>query len=660
MIVSVKERVAAVIEDATKITAPQAEINTPWSTIGYLTYKRTYSRKLTEDAKEDGPTEEFPDTVERVLNACDTQLKVGFSAGERERLRGYLLGLKGSVAGRFWWQLGTGTVERLGLASLQNCAFCVVDSPIVPFTWCMDFLALGSGVGYNIQRKNVEKLPAVREWFRAPTRVNDGGADFIIPDSREGWVRFLAKTLKAAFLSTGPTKGTFTYSTQVVRGKGTPIKGFGGVASGPEDLVWGIGKISEVLLKRSGKKVRPIDCLDIMNIIGHIIVAGNVRRSAQIALGDCDDIEFLLAKRWDIGKIPSWRAMSNNTVVCDDIRDLHEYFWDSYEVGGEPLGLLNLKLARKVGRLGEDKYPDPEVQGVNPCAEQTLAPYESCCLAEVFLPNVNNKEEFLDILTLLYRINKHSLLMDCHHPETEAIVHNNMRMGIGLTGILQATPEQMSWLNEGYEHLRDYDTRYSTLHGFNKSIKLTTIKPSGTLSLLPGVTPGIHPGYAQYMFRRIRIATDNALVDLCKAHGYPVEFQKNQDGTDDYNTVVVTFPFSYPEGTKLAKEMTALDQLREVRKMQEVWSDNSVSCTVYFKKEELPAIKEHLSRHYKNTYKSLSFLLHNDHGFLQAPYEEVTKEQYETLMAKTTPITRIGMAEFIGADECAGGHCPIK
>ena len=633
---------------------------TPWSSVGYLTFKRTYSRKFNPEDSDLAPTEEFIDTINRVISASDKQLHCGFSKEEEDRLRGYLLKLKGSVAGRFWWQLGTPTVDRLGLASLQNCAFTVVDHPIVPFTWCMDMLALGAGVGYNIQKVHVDKLPAVREWFRAPTRVDNGGADFIIPDSREGWVRFLAKTLKAAFLSERKEKGSFTYSTQVVRGKGTPIKGFGGVASGPEDLCWGIGKISEILIRRSGKKVRPIDCLDIMNIIGHIIVAGNVRRSAQIALGDADDIEFLLAKRWSIGKIPSWRAMSNNTVVCDDIRDLHEYFWDSFEVAGEPLGLFNLKLSRKVGRLGETQYPDPEVMGVNPCAEQTLAPYETCCLAEVFLPNVITKEEFLDILTLLYRINKHSLLLSCHHPETDAIVHKNMRMGIGLTGVLQASKEQLSWLDGGYEHLRDYDKRYSQLHGLNQSVKLTTIKPSGTLSLLPGVTPGIHPGYSQYMFRRIRVAAEHSLVDVCKSYGYPVEYQKNSDGTDDYNTIVVTFPFAYPEGTKLAKDMTAIDQLKEVKKMQEQWSDNSVSCTVYYRKEELPAIKEYLGKHYKSNYKSLSFLQHSEHGFLQAPYEEVTKEQYDDLVSKTKLISSVASAEFEGADECALGVCPVR
>lgn len=309
------------------------KIKTLWSSVGYLTYKRTYSRRVEGEDR----TEEFPETIQRVIDACRDQLKCGFTSEEEYRLREYFLKLKGSVAGRFLWQLGTQTVSRYGLASLQNCAFTVVDGPIRPFCWAMDMLSLGSGVGYNIQRKHVDKLPQVKPWFTPPTRVDDGGADFIIPDSREGWVKFLGKTLKAAFLSDSPEKGTFTYSTQCIRGKGTPIKGFGGVASGPEELCWGINEISKLLVKRIGKKVRPIDTLDIMNIIGYIIVAGNVRRSAQIAIGDPDDIEYLLSKRWDLGSIPKWRSMSNNSVVCSDLSELHEYFWEGYCGRGEPL-----------------------------------------------------------------------------------------------------------------------------------------------------------------------------------------------------------------------------------------------------------------------------------------------------------------------------------
>lgn len=295
------------------------------------------------------------------------------------------------------------------------------------------------------------------------------------------------------------------------------------------------------------------------------------------------------------------------------------------------------------------------------CAEQSLNPYETCCLAEVFLPNIESKEEFLDILELLYRINKHSLTLKSHHPETERVVHKNMRMGIGLTGILQATEEQNSWMDEGYEYLRDFDDRYSEIKEFNRSIKLTTVKPSGTLSLLPGVTPGIHPAYARYMYRRIRIAAGHELVNQCRKAGYPIEYVQNFDGSEDYNTVVVTFPFAYPENTKLAKDMTALDQLREIKRLQEKWSDNSVSCTIYYRKEEIPAIREYLQKHYRNNHKSLSFLLHSEHGFAQAPYEEITKEQYDELVSRTSIITSISEAlEFDESAECASGHCPTR
>ncbi len=636
------------------------EIVTPFSSVGYLTYKRTYSRRLNENDA-DSPTEEFEDTINRVVEGARKQLGCGFTLDEEQRLKRYMLELKGTVAGRFLWQLGTDTVGKLGGASLQNCAFKVVNSPVEPFTWAMDLLMLGSGVGYNIQKQNVEKLPPVNENFVRPTRLDAADADFIVPDSREGWVALLGKTLKAAFLAHKSGKQTFSYSTQLIRSKGAPIKGFGGTASGPEDLVWGIGKIGEILEKRAGKWLRPVDCLDIMNIIGAVVVAGNVRRSAQIAIGDADDVEYLLAKRWDLGNIPSWRAMSNNSVVCHDIGDLHDFFWDGYEGKGEPYGLINLKLSRKVGRLGETQYPDPEVQGYNPCAEQSLADGETCCLAEIYLPNITSKEELADVAKLLYRVNKHSLALPFHLKVTEEIVHKNMRMGIGITGVLQSSEEQKTWLKDVYTQLREFDKEYSAKNGFPESIKITTVKPSGTLSLLPGVTPGCHPAYARYMIRRIRISANHPLVQTCRDHGYPVEYQQNFDGSEDRSTMVVSFPFRHPDNAVLAKDMTALDQLETIKWLQSEWSDNSVSCTVYYRMEELPEIKKYLKKNYKTNHKSLSFLLHNEHGFKQAPLEEITKEQYDELVAKTRLITSISSLD-IGLDdaECASGACPVR
>src|SRR5210317_1835530 len=632
-------------------------IETPWSSIGYITYKRTYARRLNE-GDGNSATEEFKDTVGRVVSAANNQLGCDFDAEEQARLEKYLLELKGTVAGRFLWQLGTSTVDRLGLASLQNCAFTVVDDPVRPFTWAMDLLMLGSGVGYNIQRKNVEKLPIVNVHFTSPFRLDTADADFIVPDSREGWVKLLGKTLKAAFLSDKP--GSFSYSTINIRGQGTPIKGFGGTASGAEILCKGIAQISDVLTKRAGKKIRPVDALDIMNIIGSIVVAGNVRRSAQIAIGDPDDVEYLLAKRWDMGNIPSWRAMSNNSVVCNDIGDLHEYFWDGYEGKGEPYGLINLRLSRKEGRLGDTAYPDPDVQGYNPCAEQSLANFETCCLAEIYLPNIDSAEELFKVAKYLYRVNKHSLAIKCEVKETEDIVHKNMRMGIGVTGYLQASEEQRQWLGEVYQKIREFDVEYSRTRGFPESIKLTTVKPSGTLSLLAGVTPGAHPGYSEYFIRRIRMASSSDLVQACRDRGYSIEYVKNFDGTEDHGTVVVEFPCKFPKGTMYAKDMTAIDQLNVIKRLQQEWSHNSVSVTIYYKKEELNDIKLWLSLNYYDV-KSVSFLLHNDHGFAQAPFEEITQEQYEEMSAKVQPINSLGVLDMsdIEIQDCDTGACPV-
>lgn len=620
---------------------------TPWGTLGYLVYKRTYARTVSKNK-----TEEFKDTINRIITACNTQLKCNFTDAQQQELQQYMLQLKCSVAGRFLWQLGTDTVKRLGLASLQNCACVTVNDLIRPFVWAFDMLMLGCGVGYNIQAEYVYEIPKVK---RAKiVRLDTKDADFIVPDSREGWVKLLELVLKAHQTGEG-----FSYSTICIRNKGVPIKGFGGVASGAESLCQGIGQINDLLNTRANKKLRPIDALDIMNIIGSIVVSGNVRRSSQISIGDYDDIQFLNAKRWDKYTIPNWRVMSNNSVVCNDINGLPEAFWETYGGNGEPYGLINLALAQRTGRIGDGRC-DPDIIGFNPCAEQPLGNYETCCLAEVFLPNISTESEFRNIIRYLYTIAKRSLELDCHHKETDAIVNRHMRMGIGLTGILQASELQRSWLSDGYRFLRNYDKEYSAKHGLPESIRLTTVKPSGTLSLLAGVTAGIHPAYSQYYIRRVRMQSNSSLVEVCKQHGYPVEYEKRLDGSLNYETSVVSFYVAHPQGTVTAENLSAIEQLEWVRWVQTNWSDNAVSCTIYYRQEELPDIKQYLYAYYNNNFKSLSFLPKYDHGFEQAPMEEITKEQYETLVANTRPIVSVEVSDSLDFSECDNGQCPIK
>ena len=158
------------------------------------------------------------------------------------------------------------------------------------------------------------------------------------------------------------------------------------------------------------------------------------------------------------------------------------------------------------------------------------------------------------------------------------------------------------------------------------------------------------------------MAANIPLVELCKQNGYPVEFQKNFDGSDDFNTVVVSFPCRYPKGTICAKDVTAIDQLGFVKRLQTEWSDNSVSCTVYYRKEELPGIRQWLLENYNDSAKTVSFLLHEEHGFVQAPYEEITEEQYNALSAAVTPIhnVEVNNEDLLDSDECTTGACPIR
>lgn len=968
----------------------------PFDTMGLFTFLRTYARRHDENDP-NSTVETWQETLERVIRSCDTQLHVGFTEEEKKELFNLLYNLKCSVAGRFLWQLGTQTVDRLGLPSLQNCSFVTVDEPIKPFTWTMNFLMLGAGVGYRILPEDLEKLPKVK--YALVTRKDTKDADYIVPDSREGWVKLLGKTLKAHFYS----GENFTYSCTLLRSKGASIKSFGGIASGPDVLCDGIDKISSVLNKRAGQNLRPIDALDIMNIIGMVVVSGNVRRSAQIALGSIHDKEYLQAKRWDLGNIPNWRAFSNNSVIVNDIKDVLENddFWKGYDGTGEPYGLINLKLARSCGRLGETQYPDSELEGFNPCSEQGLANKETCCLGEIFLPNISSEEELKTCATYIYRICKHSLTLPCaDSKETEQVVHRNMRMGIGVSGYLQATDIQRSWLGNCYKYLREYDREYSRLRGFPPSIKITTVKPSGcsrkdmlvlttdgllrldeigdvkgdewqtvknlqvftdqekteyitkfyvngttqtkiirtedgnelesslehkyrivkngkyiwkkvqdleigdmlavklgdhpenivtklstidcdmkqpefltkeiawflglfygngsvhkngirfpfnrrhpallkwldgffsevfgirttideyfvhvnsqhllrwleknnclkdyeyelcvpkivrasskenacafidgfwradgeiqnsgntwslccvsekfakelfclcrsvgynmklshlgpegfgskdrwilhnrnnsqsriyenywldpivsldesscetfdievenahhyriggtishnTLSILANCTPGIHPGFSRYYKRRVRIASESPLISLAKAHGYPVEYVRNFDGSLDHTTQIVTFPMALPNHTILAENCTAIQQLEWVRKAQTEWSDNSVSVTVYYRKNELAQIKDWLSKNYNTSVKTVSFLLHSDHGFDQAPMEQITKEEYDLLLSSCRQIVDLDGVCYSSEDndvlynekECPGNVCPRK
>lgn len=336
--------------------------------------------------------------------------------------------------------------------------------------------------------------------------------------------------------------------------------------------------------------------------------------------------------------------------------------WKGYDGSGEPYGLVNRKLARTHGRLGE-KMADPTIEGFNPCAEIGLADGESCNLATIFLPNVESLEQFKEISELLYKVQKKITQMSYPYDKTTDIVRKNTRIGQSVTGILQVNEDKISWLSKVYEHLRAFDKKYSKDNGLPVSVRLTTVQPSGTLSLLPGVTPGIHPAFAQHYIRRVRFGSADPLLDALRKRGYKVVWDIGIDGREDHTRAVVEFPCKSPDGAVLAANMTAIEQLEWVKKMQTEWADNAVSVTVYYRKDELPTIKEWLATNYDNSVKSVSFLLHSDHNFPLPPYEEITSEMYEKLLSKvdfSVPLRQSSFGGDIPLDECSTGACPIK
>ncbi|MFX1297198.1 MAG: ribonucleoside-triphosphate reductase, adenosylcobalamin-dependent, partial [Promethearchaeota archaeon] len=486
-------------------------------------------------------------------------------------------------------------------------------------------------------------------------KPKEGHFEFELPDSREGWVEALKLILEAYFLG----KQIPNYNFSRIRPAGKPIRGFGGIASGPEPLKVMLEDISKILEARIGQKITSIDIVDIMNHIGKCVVAGNVRRSAEIALGDPTDLDFILCKQ-DEEKLYSHRWASNNSVIAVKGLD-YSFIADQIAVNGEP-GIFWLENAKTYSRMGDPPdNKDKKVAGVNPCGEQSLESFELCCLVETFPSRHDSYEEFQETLKFAYLYSKSVTLVNTHWKETNAVMLKNRRMGISQTGIIEAFVKHgrrkiLEWCDNGYKYLRELDEKYSDWLCIPKSIKLTTVKPSGTVSLLPGVTPGIHYPHSEYYIRRIRISKNSDLIEPIKAAGYHIEDDLYSD-----NSYVIEFPIHEEFFERAKKDVSIWEQAENAASYQRYWSDNQVSITITFKKDEADQIK-HVLESYEDKLKSASFLPIKEHGYKQAPYEEISKEKYEEMVSKIKPLDLDETKDrVIGAKFCdADGVCEVR
>jgi len=603
-----------------------------WGPLGYITYKRTYARIVEgENRKED-----FWETLRRVVEGCYSiqkehcmKLSLPWSDPKAQKSAQIMFQkiwtFKFSPPGRGLWMMGTEFIARHGSMSLNNCGFASTEDIDLKysksFCFVMDSLMLGVGTGFDTKGAGKIKIQ----------RPKEGTFNFVLEDSREGWVDSLRLILEAFFL--GKQIPIFDFSK--IRPAGAPIRGFGGIASGPKPLKDMLKDIQKILEARIGQVITSLDILDVMNYIGKCVVAGNVRRSAEIALGDPTDYEFVTCKQ-DEEALYSHRWASNNSVFAMKGLD-YSFLAKQIAVNGEP-GIFWLENARAYSRMGDPPdYKDKKAAGINPCGEQTLESFELCCLVESFPSRHSSYEEFQDTLKYAYLYSKSVTLVNTHWKETNAVMLKNRRMGISQTGIIEAFVKHgrrtiLEWSDKAYKYLKDLDEKYSNWLCIPKSIKITTVKPSGTVSLLAGVPPGIHYPHSEYYIRRIRLSKNSDLIEPITSAGYKIE-------VDSYspNTVVAEFPIHEKFFERSKTDVSIWEQAENAAAYQKTWSDNQVSITITFKPEEADQIK-HVLECYEDKLKSVSFLPIKEHGYKQAPYEEITKEQYEEMTSNLKPL----------------------
>jgi adenosylcobalamin-dependent ribonucleoside-triphosphate reductase len=643
------------------------------NSLGEITFIRTYSRM-----KEDGTKERWHEVCRRVIegmysvqknHAKDNRLPWNDNKAQKSAQEAFqrMFELKWTPPGRGLWAFGTPmTMEKRNSAALQNCAMVSTrdidrNDPGALFAWVMDALMLGIGVGFDTLGQD-KKMS-----IYAPT---EPASIYEIPDTREGWVESV-RLLINSFLRQNQPIQEFTYD--LIRPLGAPIKGFGGVASGPAPLIDLHTRIRNVIGSRAGEFLDSRAIVDIVNLIGTCVVSGNVRRSATLALGTPEDKGFINLKNPEVfpernsydPEKPGWAWMSNNSISAT-VGTKYEDYVDLIADNGEP-GFIWLDVAREYGRLKDaPDYKDSRIMGFNPCAEQPLESYELCTLVEVHLNRHESKEDFLKTLKFAYLYGKTVTLMPTHWQQTNGIMQRNRRIGTSLTGIASfadnsGLPALREWMDEGYQKIRHYDHKYSEWLCVRESVRVTTVKPSGSVSLLSGATPGVHwgPG-GEFYLRAIRFGNTDPMMHLFKAAGYKIE-----DDVVSANTSVVYFPVA--SGHKRAeKQVSLFEKIGLAATAQKYWSDNGVSVTLSFDKEEETKFIAPALNMYEGQLKAVSFLPMGNKTYPQQPYTEISREAYNAYVGTIGKID--WSAIYDGKDNldaesekyCSTDACEIK
>ena len=642
----------AFIEKYSTVTPPFG-----FNGLGELVYMRTYSR-----LKPNGENEKWFETIQRVIEGTysiqKTQIEslhLGWNADQAQssaqEMYDRMFTMKFLPPGRGLWAMGTDIVNKKGLAaSLNNCGFVstkdmgISEKFSKPFIFTMDMSMLGVGIGFDTEGAgNIDiNKPDLEQELH------------VVEDTREGWVNSVAVLLDSYNFGHSIV---FDYSK--IRPLGTPLKTFGGVSSGPGPLIDLHESITKVLEKNVGHKITVTTIVDIMNLIGKCVVSGNVRRTALISFGNKNSEEFMDLK--DYSKNPQrmdYGWTSNNSIFAELGMDYSEVA-KRICINGEP-GLAWLDNMRKYSRMVDPPdNKDHRVMGGNPCLEQSLESYELCCLVESFLNRADSLEDFQRTLKFAYLYAKTVTLGLTHWAETNRVQLRNRRIGCSVSGVAQFLCKYdlhslNKWLDSGYHTVQKWDQVYSEWFCIPRSIKTTSVKPSGTVSLLAGATPGMHYPESRFYIRRMRLSNISPLVQGLRDAGYHLEPAVGSEK----DTLVVEIPIDVGEGIRTVSQVSMWEQVALAANMQRWWADNQVSCTVTFN----PATEGHQIAsaldYFQYQLKGISFLPKCDYGaFPQMPYEEISEEIFKKRCESLGKMNLVGNQDSTGEKFCDGESC---
>ena len=511
-----------------------------------------------------------------------------------------------------------------------NCSFVPVDSPR-SFDETMYILMCGTGVGFSVEYKYVNKLPAV------PDTLEKSNTIVIVEDSKQGWAKAYRELL--ALLWSGQIPAI---DVSKLRPSGARLKTMGGRSSGPQPLVNLFDFTIAKFKGATGRQLKPIEAHDIMCKIGEIVVVGGVRRSAMISLSNINDIEMAQAKSGNWWENNSQRALSNNSVAYSRKPDMEQFIaeWKSlYDSKSGERGIYNVAAAQaqaaKYGRRSSEIH-----YGTNPCSEIILRPYQFCNLSEVVLrekdtiADVTNKVRLASILgTWQATLTDFKYLRKIWKDNTE----EERLLGVSLTGQFGhkffSGKEGLAELEGVLSNLRqwavDMNVEEAAKIGIPASAAVTCVKPSGTVSQLVGVSSGMHPWHSQYYTRTVRGDKKDPISTFLKEVGIPVE----DDVMKPNDTYVFSFPVKAPEGAILRNDLTAIEHLNTWLVYQRAWCEHKPSITVSVKEDEWMAVGAWVYEHFDEV-SGISFLPHSDHTYKQAPYQETTEEEYNDLLSR--------------------------